>query len=234
MSANHQQSAMQEQTVDADLPRRLWRQLLVKSPVPVGGSALAIGTKPIAAAERLCEFGLDVLALCDDSAAVLAGRLRCPRAEFQRFDAVALQRLPRQSFDLVLVLDTQPWPSNLLGRAARMLSANVLATVKPGRRVLWRYETHEAGGHQAGCWFRHLACFPGDVDVQSVSTPRWPLTVLRPVLRHETTVVEFTTPADAIAPAEWRRCVERGLLTDQRGCCELGAAVLSQQQRRVA
>jgi hypothetical protein len=204
---------------DADLPRRLWRQLLLKSPVPVGGAALVIGTKPIIAAERLGDFGLDVLALCDDSAAVLEGRLRCPSAEFQRLDPASLARLTPQVFDLVLVLDTAPWPANLLSRPARMLSANILAAVKPGRRLLWRHEAADVPAHQAGCWFRHLACFPGQIDVQSVSVPRWPLTVFRPVRRRETTVVEFTVPDEPAPPAEWRRSVEKGLLTDRRSCC---------------
>jgi hypothetical protein len=212
-------------SADVDLPRRLWRQVLLKPPVPVGGAALVIGTKPITAAERLGEFGLEVLALCDDPAAVLEGRLRCPSTDFQRFDPTNLARLTPQAFDLVLVLDTVPWPVNLLGRTARMLSATVLATVKPGRRLLWRHESVDGAAHQAGCWFRHLACFPGAIDVQSVSVPRWPLTVFRPVRRRETTVVEFTTPDEPVVPREWRRCVEKGLLTDRRSCCGTAVAV---------
>lgn len=231
MSIHQQTASIDVTSADCDLPRRLWRQLLLKSEVPVGGAALVIGTKPITAAERLGEFGLEVLALCDDPAAVLEGRLRCPRADFQRFNSMHLSRLEPHAFDLALVLDTAPWPENLLGRAARLLSATVLATVKPGRRLLWRHELANGAAHQAGCWFRHLACFPGTIDVQSVSVPRWPLTVFRPVRRRETTVVEFTTPDETIAGLEWHRCVEKGLLTDRRSCC---GAVVAAQDVRVA
>jgi hypothetical protein len=229
MSIHQSTPSLDETTADSNLPRRLWRQLLLKPPVPVGGAALVVGTKPIVAAERLAEFGLEVLALCDDPAAVLEGRLRCPQADFQRFDSAPLARLEPHAFDLALVLDTSAWPANLLGRAARQLSATVLATVKPGRRLLWRHQSADKAAHDAGCWFRHLACFPGAIDVQSVSVPRWPLTVFRPVRRRETTVVELTTPNEPIAPLEWRRCVEKGLLTDRRSCC--GAAIAMQNVR---
>ncbi|MDZ4688148.1 MAG: hypothetical protein SH850_23995 [Planctomycetaceae bacterium] len=229
MSEHHQRSTPPDAVaVDRDLPRRLWRQLLLKSPVPVGGTALVIGTRPLTATERLCEFGLDVLALCDDPAAVLTGRLRCPSAEYRRFDSRSTADLPPQTFDLVLVLDTAPWPANLLSRSARVLTAQVLATLKPGRRLLWRSESADGALHHSGCWFRHLACFPGTVDVQSVSNPRWPLSIFRPVRRCETTVVEFTTPREPVSPTEWRRCVEAGLMTDRRSCC---ASAVTEQSR---
>jgi hypothetical protein len=219
---------------DRDLPRGLWRQLMLATPVPVGGAALVIGTNPVATAERLCEFGLDVLALCDDPTAVMSGRLRSPSAEFQLFDSTATAQLPHRTYDLILVLDTAAWPTNLLGRPARLLTATVLAAVKPGQRVLWRHEPDVATAHQAGCWFRHLACFPGGIDVRSVSVPRWPLSVLRPVHRRETTVVEFTTPEEPFSAAGWRQCVDQGLLTDRGSCCAASSLGPLQQQSRAA
>uniref|UniRef100_A0A7C2P1Z1 Class I SAM-dependent methyltransferase n=1 Tax=Schlesneria paludicola TaxID=360056 RepID=A0A7C2P1Z1_9PLAN len=217
MSLTHQPTGSSD--ADRDLPRRLWRQLLLRSSVQVGGTALVIGTQPLTAAERLCEFGLDVLALCHDPAAVMTGRLRCPAAEFQPFDPTRAWGLSAQAYDLALVLDTEPCPANLLSREARLVTASVLSALKPGGRLLWRHESRPEAPHHSGCWFRHLACFPGEIDVQSVSVPWWPLSAWHPVRRRETTLVEFTIPAAAVSPAEWRHCVDTGLLTDRRSCC---------------
>jgi hypothetical protein len=216
-----------------DLPRRLWRKLLTSSPLPVGAPMLVVGTQPLEVSRRLGELGFDVLALCTDPAAAMTARLQDPQTEY-RWLANDEPDLPQQTFALALVLDDSGWAANLLSRQSRLFTARILAALQPGRRLVWRHEPEGDLGHQSGCRFRHLACFPGEVDVDSFSAPVWPLSLFQPVRRRETTLVELTIPSDPLAPLDWRRCVDKGLLTDRRSCCAAGVGVAADDRQKWA
>ncbi len=201
----------------------MWRRLLTCPLLPPGSSVLVAGERPLDAIDLLVDLAYDVIGLCEDPAAVIAGRLACPKADFHLWRPLAPQLPIVRRFDLILAVDLSSHLGNLYGLSTRLETAQLMAAVKPGARLVSLSLAPPSTGHHFGCWQRHFACFPGEVSAEVLTDGwrRWlPWRTLNmfgplpPVLS-----VTWTAPQEARSLAYWQERARGGLMTGVRVCC---------------
>ncbi len=166
------------------------------------------------------------------------------------------------SFDLMLADERALSQGNLLDLNVRSRTAHLLAQLRPSGQLLivsppqagipakphvspestfW-HEQPIFNGHSAACWTRHLACFPGQLEViDSVSVQLtnavwcWLCRANSHTSvadRSQPPIVSLRVPVEPLATGAWLDHARRGLLTGTT-CCE-SAALANAQQLRAA
>lgn len=163
-------------------------------------------------------------------------------------------------FELVFAVDPNSPQSNLLDSSSRARTARLLSQLRPSGRLLVlslrearpshslslvtdsnaASERPSPDGHDAACWVRHLACFPGKLQTMRVhsslpSRPIWSWMFGASVRSDDhdqlsSSIVSLRIPAEAVTAAAWQDHVRRGLLTGS-ACCELAQQTASHQRR---
>lgn len=150
---------------------------------------------------------------------------------------------PPPAFDLILVDELDQYRGNLLELSSRLVTAQLLSCLKPGGDFVVIRDAAagsvgalaESTSHDAVCWTRHLACFPGRLETAEFPAPWFSRNTWHWLLGHGSAPAELAvslrTPAERLTSAEWQEHARRGLLTDAACCC---AAALSVQRPRLA
>jgi len=194
---------------------------------------LVVGSEPVALAAWLAELSFDVVAACDDPSVVLAGRREYAQIDFLRLTPGPRCVLPGHLFDAAFLQPLSGHGTDWLSSSSRLLTAAVLAALKPNARLM-TWSRASAGGHQPMCWTHHFACFPGRIESRDSVHSRfaWIRRGNNPAgLR----LITWQSPTESLTMNEWRNYATRGLLTGRRSCC--GFAQSSEQsvaERRAA
>ncbi len=228
--------------VAGEWPVSVWQRLLIDSHIPFGGRVLVIGCRHPEVVEILDEFAFDVDGVDDQPTTVEAAHRLFPRLHFTfgRLD----QPLPApvHEFDLVLVHDVGAYAGDLLDLSTRLVTANLLSHLKPHGQLMFIRRLagpcDVAAGHQASCWIKHLACFPGVVETACLSDPwlsrstwNW---LFRGQPRGAHLVIRHETPLELLNRDAWQRCARRGQMPGRAGCCSAVTPVKSIPLRRAA
>jgi hypothetical protein len=216
------------------LPLRLLRRILIGGKHTIGQHVLIAGDHCGEMAEWLDELGFDVEAI-DDSAERLSAKQRSGarfEIHFARLDGTDV--VADEPFDLIIADELNLHSENLLCLSARTATAELLARLNPGGELVVVREPGHHNHHNAACWTRHLACFPGQLEMFEYPTPflsremlQWMTRGIRP--EHFLTV-SLRTPLERLSEMEWTQHARRGLLTNSTPCCRNDSEV----QRRAA
>lgn len=144
-------------------------------------------------------------------------------------------------FDLILVEDFDRYRGSLLDMGSRLLTAQLLSRLKLGgdfvviRDAALDPTAHTSSrtSHDAACWTRHLACFPGRFESTvfpaswfSRGTWHW---MLGYGSAPAELMVSLRIPLDRLTPEEWQAHARRGLLTGEADCCSVAIPVRHQR-----
>lgn len=224
-------------------PVRLWQRLLVDSHVPMGGRVLVIGCRQPEVVEILSECSFDVAGIDDDPVQVDAANRLFPRYTFSFSHLDQPLAAMNCAFDLLLVHEVDAYRHDLLDASARLVTANLLACLKPRGQlfVIRRFAGAQdvSAGHQADCWTKHLACFPGTTLRDQFADPwfsrstwNW---LWHRALRGSHLVVRHEVPLELYARDAWIRCARRGQLHGRAACCAAATSqIQATPQRRAA
>ncbi|MGD9853709.1 MAG: hypothetical protein AB7U20_02040 [Planctomycetaceae bacterium] len=201
--------------VDPLSPARLAIDLVRRYRLQRGSRLLVVDSRPGELVSCLRAHGLTAFGLYDGPAPP-----RDPYAKAASDDnapsiqpAVLHQSLPfvAQSFDGVLLQDSDVYRGLLTGPEACTATANLLASLKPGKPLVYT-------GSIATAVFRaHLNAFPGtSCEIALCSSGIGGL--LRKLLGRggEQTAVQFTLPGEAISRLEWHRLARQAVIGFQR------------------
>lgn len=239
----HPRVVSAEQTPQVgEWPVRLWHQLLIDSHVPFGGRVLVIGCRHPEVVEYLDECSFDVDGVDEAPAAVEAARKLFPKFTFTFSKLDEPLPGPQHEFDLILVHDAEAYRRDLLELPSRLVTANLLAGLKPHgqlfliRRLSGDFDVET--GHQADCWVKHLSCFPGVIETARFSDPWFSRSTWNWLLgrapRGSHLVVRHEVPLELHPREHWIRCARRGYIPGRHACCEAVAPTATLPMRRAA
>lgn len=202
------------------------RRVLVRGGHSIGQRVLVVGTGCGELADWLNSLGFEVETRNDATSGSSVGESHS------------------SAFDLVLVDELDPYRGNLLELGSRLVTAQLLSCLKPGGDfVVIRDAGSDSVGastndqsHDAACWTRHLACFPGRQETAAFPAPLFSRSTWRWLLGHGAARVELAVslriPAERLSVAEWQDHARRGLLTGT-ACCH-SAEPRTRRQREAA
>jgi hypothetical protein len=210
------------------LPARLLRRILVGGNHTIGEHVLVAGEHSGEMAEWLDELGFDVDAIDDSTERISASRHCGARFDihFARLDGT--DDLGDNPFDLIIADELNMHRDNLLGVPARLATAELLAQLKPRGELVIVREPGNRGHHDAACWIRHLACFPGELETFQYPTPlfsremfQWIARGIRP---EPFLTVALKTPLERLSLEQWCGHARRGVPTTSSCCATTTAA----------
>ena len=242
MISLHQSTVGHNFPTGLELPTRLLRQVLVGHGLHLGGRVLVAGCGHGKLVAFLDAIAYDVDAVDDSVDGIEDAQRLFPRFQFHYARLDEAIPAPTDEFDLILVQDLCVYRDNLLELKTRSATANLLACLKPGGDLVF---VREHGGpmacgkgkHDAECWKRHLACFPGQLEMKEyhesfLESAHWDWLVgKRP--HHDYYTVTLQTPPEKLNQSFWRDFARRGLMTGQASCCAREAGKVD-PHRRVA
>ena len=212
---------------DQPLPTHLLRQILVDRKVHLGGRVLVAGCGRGDFVAYLGNLGYCVEGLDEDENAICNARQRFPLFDFHHGQLGGSAEIPVDDFDLILVQNVAIYQNSLLNFGPRSATANLLAALKPEGALVFidtQDQNSEQGeGHQAHCWKRHLACFPGEFQLDQYpesffDRASWDwLWGLRSHQNYFT--VTFQLRSMKQSRAFWGELARRGMMTDPGACC---------------
>ena len=200
---------------------RLLKRVLVGGGHSIGQRVLVVGTGCDELIEWLNSLGFDV-----DSQGKTPLELTAGDSSWS-------------AFDLILVDDFERYRGSLLELGLRLMTAQLLSRLKPGGDLV---VIHDAGrdssnntAHDAVCWTRHLACFPGQLETTEFPAPWFSRSTWHWMLGRGSAPAELTvslrTPSERLTVEQWQEHAQRGLLTGAATCC---SATLPLQHQRDA
>lgn len=220
----HQPAAESSRNAPSLMPARLLRRVLVGRGHSIGKRVLVIGSDG-ALAEWLFELGYEVASENDEPR-----QLSQFVAEPHDFNLASCgeQASPEgdELFHLVLIDGRDSHHDSLLELSRRRMTARLLAKLKPGGDLVVLRPSAKSAIHNAACWARHLACFPGRLETEEL--PRSWLERLAVWQRKNADVfrssqrdlvVSFRIPQEPLSTLEWQQHAQRGLLTGSGSCC---------------
>jgi SAM-dependent methyltransferase len=226
----NQSSRESDFPTELELPTRLLKHVLTGHGLRLGGRVLVAGCGHGELVAFLDGIAYSVDAVDDRSEEVDNLHKRFPRFQFHhaRLD----ESVPpfADEFDLILVQDLCVYRDNLMDLKTRTATANLLACLKPeGELVFIGKQSGHVGcasGHQAGCWKRHLACFPGQLETRNYresffENSRWDWLVGRRG-HNDYFTATLQTPPEKLTRAFWRDFARSGMLTGHTSCCVIG------------
>jgi hypothetical protein len=204
----------------------MWRRVLTQPSIAPGSPVLVAGQRPLDAMELLVDLAFDVTGWCADPNAVILARKHVPKADSRHWRTQTPLNSDASRYALTLVLDSLSPERNLYSLAARLETAHLLGSLRPGGRLVHVVAVSDSGqcGHTADCWQRHLDCFPGSISAVCLNrrSRGWSLLSGR---QSDTAIwaMSCATPQATITPDEWVDYARRGMLTGQRQCCAAAA-----------
>jgi len=195
------------------LSMQLLKRVLVDGGHSIGQRVLVAGTGCDELIEWLNSLGLDADSLGKTSIESTAG------------DSI------ESMFDLILVDDFDRYRGNLLDLGLRSVTAQLLSRLKPGGDLVVIRDaargpvgdSSNSTSHDAVCWTRHLACFPGRLETTEFSASwfsrsTWNWMLGRGAVPAELTV-SLRIPSERLTVEQWQDHARRGLLTGAACCC---------------
>ena len=210
-----------------ELPTRLLKKVLLGHGLRFGGRVLVAGCGHGELVSFLDGIAYQVDGISDSRDEIDEARRRFPQFEFQYARLAETVPEPKDEFDLILVQDLCVYQDNLLDLRTRSATANLLSCLKPGGDLVFVRKRRGNSGcgtsHHSGCWKRHLACFPGQLeltDFRESFFERAAWDWLFGTRDHtDYFTVTLQTPAEKLGRLYWRDFARRGLMTGQGNCC---------------
>jgi hypothetical protein len=207
------------------LPLRLLRRILIGGSHTIGEHVLIAGNHCGEMAEWLDELGFDVDAI-DDSTERMAATKKCGARFEIHFSNLVDGDSDGSSdglFDLIITDELVLHRDNLLCLKSRLATAHLLSLLKPHGEFVVVREPGLGMPHDATCWTRHLACFPGRLESVEYPIPwfsreTWTWLTGRGHLEHFLSV-SLRAPAERLTELEWSQHARRGLLSGNATCC---------------
>ena len=217
------------------LPMRLLRRILVGGHHTIGEHVLIAGNHSGEMAHWLDGLGFDVEAMDDSRERLATSRRSGVRFEIHFSCLDEASEFSDEVFDLIIADELTLHRENLLCLKSRLGTARLLSRLKPGGELVVVREPGHAMPHDATCWTRHLACFPGRLEIIDYPAPllsreTWTWLTGRGRPEHFLTVT-LRTPSERLSEIEWYQHAQRGLLTSSAPCCSQSQTV---SHRRVA
>ncbi len=204
--------------------RQLMRRVLLQGDHLIGQHVLVAGTDCDELTDWLYSLGFDVETLQEATLESATG------------DS------PASAFDLIVVDGFDPYRGNLLELNSRLVTAELLSRLKPGGDFVVIRDAApsslgaptDGSSHDAVCWTRHLACFPGRLETSEFPAPwfsrtTWHWLLGRGAARNELAVL-LKTPAERRDLADWQEHARRGPLTGA-ACCSSAAMPMPRPHR---
>jgi SAM-dependent methyltransferase len=213
--------------VGLELPTRLLKQVLIGHGLRLGGRVMVAGCGHGELVAFLDGIAYDVEAVDDSVDEIEDARQHFPRFDFHYARLDESVPAPQDDFDLILVQDLCVYRDNLMDLRTRSATANLLSCLKPGGDLVFvRKDKGVLGcgsGHNALCWKRHLACFPGQIEMAEYSESYfgkdgWDWIFGKRDHKSYFTVT-LQTPPEKLNRSFWRDFARRGLMTGQAACC---------------
>lgn len=217
MISLHRSSA--ERGVTGHLPTRLVKQILTVHGVKIGAKVLLVGGIDNELVALLDYLSYDVSTLHDSHQAVSAAE---------------------HEFDLLIVQDLDDYHRNMLDLRCRTTTANLISCLKAGGDLVFMCSQDSsvsgATQHDASCWKRHLACFPGELETTThhqsfFETSRWDW-LFGARSHHDYLTATLQLPAEQFPRNSWLEFAHRGPMTGQ--CCTGVPNDLTETHRRAA
>ncbi|MBX3438539.1 MAG: hypothetical protein KF861_13690 [Planctomycetaceae bacterium] len=176
---------------------------------------LVVGESPAELVSRLRSAGLMAFGLFDGHSTPRDPETRAAQTdqapEIQ--PAVLHQSVPflAHSFDCVILGHSSVYGGPLKGPEACTATANLLASLKPGRPLIYH------GPLPADAMTRHLSVFPGEARGVILGTGGIG-GLFRRLLGQNNGLpaLQFTLPGDAISRLEWHRLARQAVMASQR------------------
>ncbi len=227
MVLSHQSPSDPNFPTGLQLPTRLLKQVLIGHGLRLGGRVLVAGCGHGELVAFLDGIAYNVDAVDDSTDEIEDARRHFPKFDFHYARLDESIPAPSDEFDLILVQDLCVYRDNLMDLRTRSATANLLSCLKPnGDLVFVRKQKGILGcgsGHNPGCWKRHLACFPGQIETKDYRESYFQLAGWDWLLgerEHENYfTVTLQTPSEKLNRNFWRDFARRGLMTGQSSCC---------------
>ena len=210
-----------------ELPRRLLKQVLVGHGLRFGARVLVAGCGHGELVAFLDEIAYQVEVIDDSTDSISEARTCFPQFEFHYARLEESIPVPADEFDLILVQDLCAYRQNLLDLTARSATANLLGCLKPGGDLVFVRKKNGqmrcGAEHPCGCWKRHLACFPGQLELAEYresffERAQWDW-LFGKRSHSDYYTVTLQTPKEKLQKTFWRDFARRGLMTGQGTCC---------------
>ena len=145
------------------------------------------------------------------------------------------------AFDLILVDDFEGYRGSLLELGLRLMTAQLLSRLKPGGDLVVIHgaargpmgDSSSNAAHDAVCWTRHLACFPGQLESTEFPAPWFSRSTWHWMLGRGSTpaemMVSLRTPSERLTVEQWQEHARRGLLTSATACCPAALPLVHQR-----
>lgn len=170
-------------------PRRFLREVFERNRIPIASRVLDVGCGRGELVRYLSSLGFDATGLDESEANIEAARTRAPELEFL-VGGVPREQFGEQTatFDVVFARGLNLWRHSIFSRTAFLTTASMLSCLRPGGTLLFVCEgtCREAPHlfqHDALCFGRHLAQFPGTCRID-----RFPASLFS-----SKSAIEFTT-----------------------------------------
>lgn len=202
---------------------RLLKRVLVDGSHSIGQRVLVAGTGCDGLTEWLNSFGFDVDSLETTPLELAASDLNW------------------STFDLILVNDADRYRGNLLDSDLRLMTAQLVSRLKPGGDFVVIRDTvrgaigdsSNRNSHDAVCWTRHLACFPGRLETTTFPASWFSRSTWHWMLGQGSAPAELTVslriPSERLTVEQWQDHARRGLVTGA-ACCGSAALPLHPQR----
>lgn len=242
--SNPFKSTASEGSPPSILPRLVLRQLLRSNDIGIGAKVLDVGCGGGEFVRYLRYLSIEGSGLCESADEAAQAGDAIPNADFHSARISQSVPLAEHQFDVVLVRKLKEYQAELFSPAALAATANLLACVRPGGRLLVLMKcmvapADDGTGHGISCHVKQLSVFPGRCRVFGRPIGRqWnPLQRLlsnRQVEAYLTASLQI--PEDPILRAEWHRYAKQATAKNLGPCCNrcIAGAPAVKQNRSAA
>jgi SAM-dependent methyltransferase len=210
------------------LSRRLLRRLVESGRITVGSRVLDAGCGRGELTRFLAALSIQVAGIDDSPDQIATAQAAAGHLDYTCCRASTTIPLREHSFDVVLARNLAEHRGDLLSGAALRATAHLLATVRPGGRLVLvgRIESQSSkhpGLHESTCYQQHLAAFPGTWATEYLTDSLSELETWRRLLGWQPLggfmVAALTVPDEARSVCEWEEIARRAAQFRRHTCC---------------
>jgi len=215
-------------TREPRLSRRLLRRLVESGRIAVGSRVLDAGCGRGELTRFLAGLSIDASGIDESPDRIAVAQAASRHLDYTCCRASVNVPYPIHSFDVVVARNLTEHRGDLLSAAALRATAHLLATVRPGGRLMLvgRIESQrskQSGLHEPTCYQQHLAGFPGAWGTEYLPDSLSDLETWKRLFgwqpRGAFMIAALTVPNDPRTVREWEEIAGRAARIRRRTCC---------------